>query len=321
MCQYVLYWFTVTVQIITLWFGKNYAVRCTIVNVFSSFGHLKQLAPTLCPILSLSCCCWKYLKLQRKVTIEMNEWMKKLMFCCEFMMKSLYRKCEMGVSSSLMRTLLIRKPVRWSIKSSEGQEAFCLFSIKRCLQFYLNIFFKECSVKKNEQGDFFLCAPSVVAPTRLPATDGHCGSPSSRFLTLNWSSWSVRLETTGESSLGDPGPGDEATRDWSGRAGRERQREMETERESVCISVCVPPIICVSSAFCEGTRWGPFTPLWVLETPCSHLLLSFVTNQVPFSPSSSPLLPFLSSSILFPAFLFPSSLSPFGAASVHSWLL
>lgn len=151
------------------------------------------------------------------------------------------------------------------------------------------------------------CAPSVVAPTQLPATDGQCVSPSSRFLTLNWSSWSVCSETMGESSLGDPGPGDEATRDWSGRAVRERSRENTSVRE------CVRPIICVSSAFCEGTRWGLFTPLWVLEAPCSHFLLSFVTNQVPFSPSSLPL--------LLPAFPFLFFLPPFQAASVHSWLL
>lgn len=141
------------------------------------------------------------------------------------------------------------------------------------------------------------CAPSVVAPTQLPATDGQCVSPSSRFLTLNWSSLSVRSETMGESSLGDPGPGDEATRDWSGRAVRERLRQNTSGRERVRAR----PIIRVSSAFREGTRWGLFTPLWVLEAPCSHFLLSFVTNQVPFSPSSSP--PFLSSSLLFP-FLF-----------------
>lgn len=68
---------------------------------------------------------------------------------------------------------------------------------------------------------------------------------------------------------------------------RDPQREL-AQREFVRECVCVPPIICVSSAFCEGTRWGPFTPLWVLEAPCSHFLLSFVTNQVPFSPFSSP---------------------------------
>lgn len=147
----------------------------------------------------------------------------------------------------------------------------------------------------------------MVSPphTWQPATDGQCVSPSSRFLTLNWSSWSVRSETTGESSLGDPGPGDEATRDWSGRAMRERRKENKLGRESVYIRVCVRPIICVSSAFCEGTRWGLFTPLWVLEAPCSHFLLSFVTNQVPFSPSYPP------------AFLFSSP--PFLLPCLHLW--
>lgn len=153
----------------------------------------------------------------------------------------------------------------------------------------------------------------MVAPTQQPATDGHSGSPPSRFLTLNWSSRNVRLETMGESSLGildhamrPPGTGQEESRE---------RRETETEREgyrqrkclcvcacvTVCVRVCVHPIICVFSAFCEGTRWGPFTPLWVLEAPCSHLLLSFVTNQVPFSLSALPRLP---SSLLF---LFVSS--------------
>lgn len=106
--------------------------------------------------------------------------------------------------------------------------------------------FKECSVNKNKPGDFLLCAPSVVTPTWLPATDGQCGSPSSRFLTLNWSSWSVRSETMGESSLGDPGPGDEATRDWSDRVRRERQRENDLERESVCVWVCVCVLLSAS---------------------------------------------------------------------------
>lgn len=151
----------------------------------------------------------------------------------------------------------------------------------------------------------------MVAPTRLPATDGHRGSPSSRFLTLNWSSWSVCLERWARALWGildqamrPPGTGQAERGEWD----RERRRQ----RDSVCISVCVHPIICVSSAFCEGTRWGPFTPLWVLEAPCSHFLLSFVTNQVPFSPSSS---------LLFPSSFPPSFLPPFGAASVHSWLL
>lgn len=123
--------------------------------------------------------------------------------------------------------------------------------------------------------------PPPCSPPHPPATDGQCVSPSSRFLTLNWSSWSVCSETMGESSLGDPGPGDEATRDWSGWALRGGLRGSESEGEAVC--VC--PIICVYAAFSEGTRWGLFTPLWVLETPCSQFLLSFVTNQVPFSPS------------------------------------
>lgn len=182
----------------------------------------------------------------------------------------------------------------------------------------------------NKRKDFLLCPRSVVAPTQQPATDGHSGSPPSRFLTLNWSSWNVRLETMGESSLGildhamrPPGTGQAESRERE----RQRQRERDTDRESVCVCacvtvcvrVCVHPIICVFSAFCEGTRWGPFTPLWVLEAPCSHLLLSFVTNQVPFSLSSSPCLP---SSLLFlfvSSFLY--SLQPSGAARVHSWHL
>lgn len=87
-------------------------------------------------------------------------------------------------------------------------------------------------VKKSEQR----CAPSMLAPTHPPATDGQYVSPSSRFLTLNWSSWSVCSETMGESSLGDPGPGDEATRDWSGQAQWGRLRGSESEGEAVCAS-------------------------------------------------------------------------------------
>lgn len=134
----------------------------------------------------------------------------------------------------------------------------------------------------------------MLAPTRQPATDGQGVSPSSLFLTLNWSSWSVCSETMGESSLGDPGPGDEATRERSGRALRQTRRENKSVGEGLWTSECVCLLLSSSPQhFSEGTRWGLFTPLWVLEAPCSHFLLSFVTNQVPFSPSSPSFPPFL----------------------------
>ncbi len=148
---------------------------------------------------------------------------------------------------------------------------------------------------------------------RLPATDGHCGSPSSRFLTLNWSSWSVRLETMGESSLGDPGPGDEATRDWSGQAGKGRQREKEMERESVYKCVCMSHYLRLLSI------------LWKNQMGSIHTTLSSGGSLQPplviFCHQSSAIFSLLSSSLLFPSSLPPSSLPPFGATSVHSWLL
>lgn len=121
-----------------------------------------------------------------------------------------------------------------------------------------------------------------------------------RWVRALWGSWTMRW---GHPGLVRRSPGRERDRDG--------ERGIQTEKVfvcvcacvTVCVRVCIRPIICVFSAFCEGTRWGPFTPLWVLEAPCSHLLLSFVTNQVPFSLSSlplSPLLPSFSVCLFFP---------------------
>lgn len=83
------------------------------------------------------------------------------------------------------------------------------------------------------------------------------GSPSSCFLTLNWSSWNVHLRMMGKSSLGDPGPGDEATRDWSGKAGGERERERQRRIQSVekvCAWVCVHVCAWVCVHLCVGVQ-------------------------------------------------------------------
>lgn len=130
------------------------------------------------------------------------------------------------------------------------------------------------------------CAPSVVAPTQLPATDGQCISPSSRFLTLNWSSLSVRSETMGESSLGDPGPGDEATRDWSGRAVRERLRQNTSGRESVCTSY-YPCLLSISwrnqmgSIHTTLSSGGSLQPLLVIFCHQSSAIFSLLLSALP----------------------------------------
>lgn len=65
---------------------------------------------------------------------------------------------------------------------------------------------------------------------------------------------------------------------------RRIQRKCVFRRREVCIHL----IICVFSAFCEGTRWGPFTPQWVFRLPAviaCYLLSPFLLTSLPlFSP-------------------------------------
>lgn len=129
-----------------------------------------------------------------------------------------------------------------------------------------------------------VCSPtSMVAPTHQPVTDGHCGSPTSYFLTLNWSemySWRSWRELFGGSW----------NRQW-GHPGLVRQkgpRVREGYRGSVCLrdTMCVYIILSVFSAFCEGTRWGPFTPQWVFRLPAvtsCYLFPPFLFSSLPLS--------------------------------------
>lgn len=129
--------------------------------------------------------------------------------------------------------------------------------------------------------------PPGSPPSRLPATDGQSVSPSSRFLTLNWSSWSVRSETMGESSLGDPGPDVEATRDRSGRMLRKTVRgEKKSEGEQT--QQCVYDLLSASSQCFVREPDGVYShhsEFWRLPAATSCYLLSPIKWH--FSPSSS----------------------------------
>lgn len=129
-----------------------------------------------------------------------------------------------------------------------------------------------------------VCSPaSMVAPTHQPVTDGHCGSPNSYFLTLNWSemySWRSWRELFGGS--------------WNRRWGhpglvRQKGRRMREGYEgSLCVclrdTMCVYMLLSIFSAFCEGARWGPFTPQWVFRLPAvtaCYLLSPFLLTSLP----------------------------------------
>lgn len=125
----------------------------------------------------------------------------------------------------------------------------------------------------NKRKDFLVCPRSVVAPTQQPATDGHRGSPPSRFLTLNWSSRNVRLETMGESSLGildhamrPPGTGQAES--------RERETEMEREgyRQRKCFCVCVCNSVCKS--VCTSYYLRLLSILWGNQMGSIHTTVS-----------------------------------------------